>query len=104
MTIRKGSRTQRNERAAWNCANRRRGADRAKARREIGHQADAISAGIRALLVALACLFAISTEIAAQGTPETMTVPPATYPPAAPTMGAPPIAPESVGPHISYTA
>ena len=104
MSMRNGSRIPRNERAAWNYMYQHCGADCARAQHEIGHQSHAISAGIRALLVALACLFAVSTEVAAQGTPETLTVPPATYPPAAPSMGAPPIAPESVGPHISYTA
>ena len=105
MIMTRGSKTQCERRAASSAMDRRAGQGRRIERANFVCR----SAGIWGLALGLACLLAISAQVRAQTmSGSTMTAPGTAYPPSAGSpagsMGAPPLAPETVGPHISYTS
>ncbi len=105
MDMKESSSTERRPHTAADCAQRR-----SRVHRNIGLKSffspRAGGVAVFAAVLALICMLAMHAKVHAQAMPGTTTVPgtPA-YPPAAPpAMGTPPIAPETVGPHISYTS
>ena len=105
MIMTRGSKTQCERRATSSAMDRRAGQGRQIERANFVCR----SAGIWGLALGLACLLAISAQVRAQTmSGSTMTAPGTAYPPSAGSpagsMGAPPLAPETVGPHISYTS
>jgi outer membrane protein len=108
MTMRRGSKPQYKRHTASSAAHKRaagHGIGRANFVRR--------SIWISGVVLGVAGLLAISTQVRAQSiSGSTMTVPGTAYPPSAgsagasypPSIGAPPAAPVAVGPHVSYTS